>query len=189
MKCIVSVIKVTCSQPRSAYTNSVKRKPFQSCIGERVYMKHLFRVIIFQTMCLLLIACGQSVIATVSPPPTLTTIATVTAAQGQIPAIPIKSTPTPFDVLSDSLPTLSLPNDPSNPLPTPASIPPTLLPTIDPKLAPALLNEAISIQTHDGVNEHSIKQITGWAYGFQQRPCNSYQWLDSNHLFLYPRTG
>jgi len=51
------------------------------------------------------------------------------------------------------------------------------------------LRKAISIHILNGVNGHNIQQITGWDYGFRKFPCDGYQWLDSNHLLLYPRTG
>jgi dipeptidyl aminopeptidase/acylaminoacyl peptidase len=59
---------------------------------------------------------------------------------------------------------------------------------------PKQLSETFSLKTMDGVNGYSLEQITGWEYGLRQfgpgrQPCNGYQWLDSSHLLLYPRTG
>lgn len=72
--------------------------------------------------------------------------------------------------------------------PTRAFVPPTLIPTLDPTSVPALLR-ALSVHTLEGMNGHNIRQIMGWNYGFRQDPCCGYEWLDPNHLLLYPRTG
>jgi len=91
-------------------------------------------------------------------------VPTATFAPSQTPEIRMETTPTIY-------------------------VPPTLIPTINPESVPDLLSKAISIQASAGINEHSVQKITGWAYGFRQEACYGYQWLDSNHLLLYPRTG
>jgi len=94
----------------------------------------------------------------------IASVPTTTFAPSQTPEIPIESTPTIY-------------------------VPPTLIPTINPESVPNLLRKAISLQTLVGVNGHSVQKITGWDYGFRQEPCYGYQWLNSSHLLLYPRTG
>jgi len=136
-------------------------------IKEQVKMKKFFRAIVFLAMGLLLITCGQSV--TVIPSP----IPSPTNAIIELPTATV--TPKMTTTLEST--------------PTQAYVPPTLLPTIDPNLVPNLLRESISSQTLKGANGHSLQRITGWDYGFRQQPCSGYQWLDSNHLLLYPRTG
>jgi len=88
--------------------------------------------------------------------------------------------PTAFFTLSLS-PTLG-PSE--TPWPTPLP-PPTLLPTIKSTQLPGLLS-AITLRLEDGLSSHSLKRITGWAYGFRSPFCGegAFQWLDSNHLLL-----
>ena len=62
------------------------------------------------------------------------------------------------------------------------------LPTIEPTLLPGLLEKAFSLETVVGINGHHLVKITGWRYGFRQG-CNGYQWLDSDHLILFPSAG
>jgi hypothetical protein len=70
---------------------------------------------------------------------------------------------------------------------------PTSIPTLDSTLVPGLLKKAFSIQMLEGVNGHRIRQITGWEYGFGgghlTGHCSGYDWLDAQHLLLYPATG
>lgn len=145
-------------------------------------MKYFSKVNVILALCILLAACGQSV--TVSPLPTDTPVPSQTATP------PIEATPT-VDIYA--LPTFSFINTPAAgtniPSPTPNPKIPTLIPTIDPNSLSDVLKKSISLQTLNGVNGHSMQRITGWNYGLRQGQCDSYQWLDSNHLLLYPRTG
>jgi WD40 repeat protein len=79
------------------------------------------------------------------------------------------------------------------PTPRPVYVPPTLIPTIDPTLVPGLLSKAFSIQTHEGLNAHTIQHNTGWDHGYGggywYGSCSEYYWLDTNHLLLYPSIG
>jgi len=147
-------------------------------------MKILFRTNIVIAVCLLITACGQAPQITpassATPLPSDTPIPSQTATP-QMEAIPTLDT--------YALPTFVIPDGTNIPFPTQDPKIPTLIPTIDPNLVPDLLRKAISIQTLNGVNGYNIQQITGWDYGFQQFPDNGYQWLDSNHILLYPRTG
>jgi hypothetical protein len=112
------------------------------------------------------------VAATPSPIPSLTATTTATATLTPIPTqtatATVEATPTEY-------------------------VQPTLIPTIDPTLVPGLLSKAFSIQTLEGSNGHTLRQITGWDYGFGagiwQYSCSGYYWLDTNHLLLYPSTG
>ena len=139
-------------------------------------MKYILRFLIFTGMYLLLAACGSSAPITPSPVSPLTSTETST-----LTAIPTQESAS-NSTLDDPLPTVDF-STPS------AGAYPTLLPTIDPESARDLLREAISIQTLTGIKGHTLQQITGWDYGFQQFPGNGYTWLDSRHLLLHPRTG
>src|SRR5262245_61405297 len=142
-------------------------------------MKNFFKINILMVVWLLLIACGLTSQTTTSfdSSPTQSSIPTVTLSINQTSTVPVVSTPTQFDVMSIPLPTLVIPDGTNIPFPTPNPSVPTLLPTIDPKLVPELLRNSITIQTLKGVNGHTIQRITGWNYGFRQKPCHSYQWL------------
>jgi hypothetical protein len=45
----------------------------------------------------------------------------------------------------------------------------------------------------EGVNGHTVRQITGWDHGFGGKdrygPCSGYTWLDTNHILLSPEAG
>lgn len=144
-------------------------------------MKQLARITLLFSFCTLLIACGQT--AQITPLPTDTAIASQTATAQ------IEAAPTFFDD-SPALPTVVFPDGTNVPFPTANPNIPTFLPTLDPVSVAGLLRNHISINSLSGVNGHALRQITGWDYGFRKTyECNSYRWLDSNHLILYPRTG
>jgi hypothetical protein len=131
-------------------------------------MKHLVRVIIFLIICLLFSACEQSITATLPPITSPTAIATSTF------------TPIPS-------PTLTATVEPTS---GPEFVPPTLIPTIDPTLLTGLLNTAFVIQTVDGIDGYNLSKIGGWEHGFYPSSfCHRPDWLDRNHLLLFPRTG
>lgn len=131
-------------------------------------MKNLFISIIFLIFGLQVAACNPF------SSPTSTTIAwttpTTSAARGVTPS-PIAT------VTSTSEPTQTLGSTP------------TILPTIEPTRVRAMLNDALSLQRHQGINGHNLRQITGWNYGFRPGPCGGFKWLDSSHLLLYPTIG
>lgn len=133
-------------------------------------MKDLYKAIIVMTLCFMLIACGQQAPAT--PLPILDPATTETA-----PLIPVSS-------LTE---TTALESTAGS-----GAVAPTLLPGIDPAVVPGQLQEAISIQSIAGLGPREVKQISGWAYGFAGNGiehCDGYDWLDNDHLLLYPRTG
>lgn len=130
-------------------------------------MKTPFNAIIFFGIAIFLVACGLAATPTASPIPSST--AAVAASATPLPSVTPSPTITPTN--------------------QPAYISPTLIPTIDPTSLPQLLSEAFSLKVDHRVNGYPIKRLTGWDYGFRQKRCNGYQWLDSNHLLLYPRTG
>lgn len=127
-------------------------------------MKNFSRVIVFMIISSLVIACGQlaATIPSQIPPPSAT--ATITLIPSQATTASIEPTATRVYVQ------------------------PTLLPTIDPTLVPNLLSNAFTLREVSG-SLAPMRRISGWEYGFRQNPCYGYQWLDSNHLLLYPRTG
>lgn len=130
-------------------------------------MKTLFRASVFVTLYLLLSACGGA-----------SQLAPVSVAS--------PTTLTPTDIPNRNA-TATLEPAATSALVVPTR--PTLIPTLDPTSVPKLLSEALSLQTVEGMNGYKIRKITGWDYGFRQLPCCGYQWLDSNHLLLYPKTG
>jgi hypothetical protein len=152
-------------------------------------MKYPFRANIIVLIFALLVACGQ--VSQLSPTSSATPFPSDTPIPSQTMTPQIEASPT-VDI--NALPTFSFINTPvaGVNIPSPTANPniPTLLPTIDPISLPELLRKAISVQALKGVNGHNIQQITGWDYGLSQSNiCNTYQWLDPNHLLLYPRTG
>jgi hypothetical protein len=151
-------------------------------------MKYPFRANIIFLICALIVACGQ--VSQLSPASSATPFPSDTPIPSQTATPQMEALPT-LDTYA--LPTFSFvatPDGTNIPFPTPNPNIPTLLPTIDPISLPELLRKAISVQALKGVNGHDIQQITGWDYGLSQsNTCNNYQWLDSNHLLLYPRTG
>lgn len=145
-------------------------------------MKQLAKTNIVLLFCALLTACGQTTQATSLP--------TNTAVPSQTQAVVVEPSLTQVDALSIPLPTVVFPDGTNVPFPTSKPKIPTYLPTLDPEQLPYLLRDNISVKTLSGVDGHTLKQITGWDYGFRKTyNCNSFQWLDSNHLILYPRTG
>jgi hypothetical protein len=71
------------------------------------------------------------------------------------------------------------------PAPTFSSSPyPNQVPKFDPEKIPGLLQSALSVETLEPFNSHGLRRVTGWSYGFE-----SFQWMDTNHLLLYPITG
>jgi hypothetical protein len=70
---------------------------------------------------------------------------------------------------------------------------PTLVPTIEAEKIPGLLLSAFSIGTPDPVNGHALRRITGWRNGYnsgkEENGFQGYQWMDSNHLLLFPVVG
>ncbi len=131
-------------------------------------MKSLFRICLFLGVLMSLLACELA--SQITPTP-----------------VPLPSETPVFRVIL-------LPSSTAAATATPALRPtlynpPTFLPTIEPTTVSRLLGTTLSIQTSEGTNGQGIRRITGWEYGFRQNPCCGYQWLDSNHLLLYPRTG
>jgi hypothetical protein len=144
-------------------------------------MKSLFKALVVLVICFVLVACEQSIVAT---SPIATSAATMTPIPSQTM---ITVTPFPSPTATATL----------EPTPT-EHVRPTLIPTIDPTLVPGLLSKAFSVQTMEGVNGHKIQQITGWDYGLGggvfyggvwYALCPGYQWLDTNHILLYPEAG
>jgi len=55
------------------------------------------------------------------------------------------------------------------------------------------LQTALSIQTLDNFNQHSLRRITGWDNGFNSgmwtNNYEGYHWMDTGHLLLFPIVG
>ena len=149
-------------------------------------MKVSFKTTANFVVLILLSACGQATNVTQKSSATPLPTNSPNSIQSATPTNDMYVLPT-LDTYS--LPTFAIPDGTNIPFPTPDPRIPTLIPTIDPNLVPDLLRKSISIQTLNSANGYNIQRITDWDYGFQQSPCNSYQWLDSNHLLLRPRTG
>lgn len=63
---------------------------------------------------------------------------------------------------------------------------PTVTPLQDfePTQIPGLLQSALTVETLSSFNGHSLQRIGGWDHGFK-----SFEWLDAQHLLLYPFAG
>lgn len=150
-------------------------------------MKHVFATTITLIAAVSISACRlftQIAAPSVTPPPSATP-----RIPSHTPTPEITATPTLFYESSD-LPTIVSAEGTGLPSTTQDPVFPTYLPTLEPEQLPSLLRDHISIKTLSGVNGHSLKRITGWGYGFRKTgECNSFQWLDANHMILYPRTG
>ena len=130
-------------------------------------MKNLSRIFFCFALCVLLTACGQSVL---NPTPTLSSSPTIT--------------PKPSET---STPTIE---------PTPSRVSaPTARPIIEETQITKLLETSFSIEASKALDGHAMRKITGWEYGFQDYAGGgfengpSYQWLDVNHLLLHPIIG
>lgn len=134
-------------------------------------MKSLFKTSVFIMLYLLLTACSEVAQATPAP----------VSSPSSTAAPTITRTPSPTATVT------------LEPTPSPAYVEPTLVPTIDPTLVPGLLSKALSVQRMEGVSGHNIQQITGWEHGFgagmRQYSCTGFDWLDKDHLVLYPAGG
>jgi hypothetical protein len=133
-------------------------------------MKNLITAILFLVLSLLLIACSHKGETTPSAIPSSSATMTATATPIPTATVAIEQNPTQ------------------------AYERPTLIPTIEPTFIPGLFKNVFSVQRHDGVNGHDLRQITGWSNGFWKRDywwhwCGAYQWLDSKHMLLYPVIG
>ncbi|MBL8062348.1 MAG: hypothetical protein JNK32_04970 [Anaerolineales bacterium] len=125
-------------------------------------MRHYSKIIFYLVLSVLLISCGQSVAHTTTTPLPVPT-----------------STPTLIPT-SKVTPTITT-------LPSPG-----VLPTINPTELPNLLKSALSIETVDILNGHRLRRFTGWDYGYEYAEpyfTDRYQWMDSQHLLLFPKTG
>jgi WD40 repeat protein len=84
---------------------------------------------------------------------------------------------------STAHPTTTLP-------PTATRIPePTLILPIDPTRIPGMLQASLSIEALSSFNNHNRRRITGWVNGFNNNNYGGYQWMDTNHLLLFPVVG
>lgn len=127
-------------------------------------MRHYSKFIFYLVLSVLLISCSQSVAHTTTTP---------------LPTSTSTSTPTliPTNEVTPTITTL-----PS----------PSVLPTINPTELPDLLKSALSIETVDILNGHRLRRFTGWDYGYEHTEpyyAHRYQWMDSQHLLLFPKTG
>ncbi|MBK9007089.1 MAG: DPP IV N-terminal domain-containing protein [Anaerolineae bacterium] len=132
-------------------------------------MRNLLGLNVVLTIILLLTACSQTSQSSSTVVPSFVR-----------PTITPAAIPSPFSTLSVEI------------TPTQVFVPPTLIPTIDPAVVPELLSKAFFIQFLDGPNGHNIRQITGWDYGLgggYRFSCPPFQWMDEQHLLLFPATG
>ena len=128
-------------------------------------MRSYSKIIFYLTVSVLLISCGQSIAL-----PTITPI-----------SIPV-STATPTQEITATA--------------TPPPYYSNVLPTINPTELPSLLESAFSVETLDTLNGHRLRRVSGWDYGFNYTDervapyfTYRYQWMDSHHLLLFPKTG
>jgi hypothetical protein len=114
------------------------------------------------------------------------------SACGQVPSSPI---PTPA-IVASLTPRPSATIRPIREPKWPEESRPTVFPTIEPTQLPGMLKKAFSVQPLDSINGHTLRRITGWSYAYNDyggraEPyfTNRYQWMDSSHLLLFPKTG
>lgn len=91
--------------------------------------------------------------------------------------------PTPVILTYTPVPTLTdVPTQTPAPIvtsiPSATPFPPTPTPFVD------FLESAFSVQDVDSFDGHTMQKITGWDEGI-----HSFEWMDSNHLLLYPIVG
>jgi hypothetical protein len=132
-------------------------------------MKRHFLIL---TLCLLLMACGPSAAEQTKQVAFSTAFDSVLAT-----------------TRADYQLTLTPPPTQTSLLPATKSSTPTLWPTIEPSNIREMLDSAFSIQTVPSINGHTMQLISGWEPGLRRISCRGYQWLDSGHVVLYPRTG
>ncbi len=151
-------------------------------------MKNMSRISACLVLGVLLAACGQVKLGS-APTATLSSevaavhtdsVATVHAKFTK-DAINITMTEvvitTPAPSVTQTTTVETTPTQPIFPLPN-------QIPTIEPTKIPGLLKAAFSFETLDSFNGHGLQRFTGWSYGF-----DGFQWMDTNHLLLYPIVG
>lgn len=130
-------------------------------------MGYFSKIVLFVTLSSLLLSCNQSVaiLATSSPVPTRIEISTPTIT----PTITFTPTATTIGY-------------------------PTIIPTIYPTDLSRLLQSAFKVETLVGISGHRLRSITGWSNGFNKNywwvdNFQGYEWMDSNHILLFPIVG
>jgi hypothetical protein len=84
---------------------------------------------------------------------------------------------------------------PARETPPPTSPPPpTARPIIEEEKISKLLQTSFSIVDLKAYNDHGMRQIAGWEYGFKDygapfRNIPSYEWLDAHHILMHPVVG
>lgn len=138
-------------------------------------MRNHIKILICLFFGIFLTGCGKA-----APAPTATTSAEIAAIQ-TIAVATARAQMTGTAVRSPT-PTLT----PNMFLTRIAKItPPAIaLVTFEPTKLPAILQNALSVQTMEAFNGHSLQRITGWQYGF-----NGFKWMDENHLLIRPIVG
>ena len=132
-------------------------------------MRSCSKVIFYLAISALLVSCGQSItLPTITP----VSIPVSTATPTSTPTQEITATATPYPYYSN------------------------VLPTINPTELPSLLESAFSVETLDTLNGHRLRRVFGWDYGYNDFEGRAepyftrrYQWMDSHHLLLFPKTG
>jgi WD40 repeat protein len=128
-------------------------------------MKIIFRAFCCLALCITFVACAQSTSQSV---PTLTAEPTSSPSLSLTPELTVAPTPS-ITVVVTAEPTLPFPNQ---------------MPDFQPTEIPGLFQSALTVETLNPFNGHSLRKITGWVYGF-----DGVEWMDANHLLLYPVVG
>jgi hypothetical protein len=137
-----------------------------------IKMKNFITTCFYSVLCLFLFACTQG-----ESQKTATAVpATAIVASSTIDTAPATMTP--------SLPPFAFNPTPIIETPLPQTPSPNQLPDFEPTQIPGLLKSALTIETLSGFNGHNLQRVNGWKYGFY-----SLEWLDTNHLMLYPYAG
>jgi hypothetical protein len=128
-------------------------------------MKKTSRISIYLAVCILLVACNQITRPVSTSIPSVVPATSLTATYTMVLEPTASHTPTE-----------------------------TARPRVEETNIPDLLKTSFSVQNVEALNNHTMRKITGWNYGFEDYRVAgivkaSYEWLDTNHLLMHPIIG
>ena len=144
-------------------------------------MKNFIAACSYFAICLVIIGCTQSAPQKTATTTPTTVIEATTTLNSVLPTASFLPSP---DI--DALPTFVL-NTPVVGTPAPYSTPDLnnfQKPYFEQTEIPGLLQSHLTLENLPSFNGNIIQRISGWRYGF-----NSLEWMDANHLLLYPNAG
>ncbi len=160
-------------------------------------MKTFFKLCFYLAIGSMLFACtpselqgtstnGPTATATISNKNSIQPTATFLDASSlpTFPAPTIASNINPMPTVSFGLPTVVFNTTPVVGTPPTPSLDQMQYPYFEQTAIPGLLQSHLTIETLPGFNGHNLQRISGWEFGFK-----SLEWMDADHLLLYPVTG